>query len=114
MNMEEKRRLPGKEKNIKDIVEEDFRVTILGTVVDLDKVSNTAMIDDGTGRVLLLFPDSAQLEPLEAGKPVRVIGRVRKEENIEIEVEIIQDMSKLDLGLYEQVKYISERILKMQ
>lgn len=108
--MEKRRRLPAKEKNIKDISEEDFRVRILGTVVDRDEINNSAMIDDGTGRAIMLFADPDQFFLAEDGKLVRVVGKVRKEEeNIEIEVELIQDMGKLDLGLYEQVKYISER-----
>lgn len=107
--MERMRRLPSKEKSIKEISEQDFRVRVLGTVVDRDEVNNSVMIDDGTGRATLLFADPEQLGIAREGKLVRVIGKVRKDENA-IEVEIIQDMSKLDIGLYEQVKYISEKI----
>ncbi|MDI6654408.1 MAG: hypothetical protein QME59_00795 [Candidatus Hydrothermarchaeota archaeon] len=107
--MERVRRLPSKEKSIKEISEQDFRVRVLGTVIDRDEVNNSAMIDDGTGRIAALFADPEQLAIAREGKLVRVIGKVRKDENA-IEVEIIQDMGKLDTGLYEQVKYISEKM----
>lgn len=103
------RRLPGKEKSIKEISEQDFRIRVLGTVVDKDEANSSALIDDGTGRIAALFADPEQLAAAREGRLVRVIGKVRKDENA-IEVEIIQDMSKLDTGLYEQVKYVSEKI----
>jgi hypothetical protein len=41
---------------------------------------------------------------------VQIIGKTIKEN--EIEVEIVQDMSKLDLGLFEQVRYIDDKLLR--
>lgn len=108
--MERRRRLPSIERSISEITEEDFRVRILGTVVDRDDVGNSAMIDDGTGRAVAFFATPEDFAIAEEGRLVRVMGRVRKEENIQIDVEVIQDMSKLDLGLYEQVKYVSEKL----
>lgn len=107
--MERMRRLPSAERSIKNITEKDFRVRVTGTVVDRDTANSSIMLDDGTGRLIAFFADSDQFALAEAGRLIRVIGRVRKEENIEIDVEIVQDMSKLDLGLYEQVKYLSEK-----
>ncbi len=103
------RRLPSREKSIREISEQDFRIRILGTVVDRDEVNSSVMIDDGTGRIVAVFADPEHLAVAREGRLVRVIGKVRKDENI-IEVETIQDMGKLDLGLYEQVKYVSEKM----
>lgn len=108
--MEKTRRLPSVERSIKDITEKDFRVRVTGIVVDRNDANSSIMLDDGTGRLIAFFADPDQFAMAEAGRLIRVIGRVRKEENIEIDVEILQDMSKLDSGLYEQVKYLSEKL----
>jgi RPA family protein len=108
--MEKQRRLPAVERNISEIRPEDYRVRILGTVVDRDEVTNSAMIDDGTGRIIAYFPTGEDFSLAKEGRLVRVLGKIRKGENIEMDVEIIQDMEKLDIGLYEQVKYVSEKL----
>jgi len=105
------RRLPAIEKNIKDINQEDFRVKVLGIIVGRDEINNRAMLDDGTGRIVALFADPEQFGSAKEGRRVRIIGKVRKGESseLELEAEILQDMSKLDMGLYGQVKSISEK-----
>lgn len=104
------RRLPARERCIKDITSEDYRVRVLGTIVDINEGNGSALLDDGTGRAMLLFADPEQFSNVKEGKRIRVIGKARREEEVEIEVEIIQDMSKLDLGLYEQVKYMEDKL----
>jgi hypothetical protein len=108
--MEKKKRLPGKERQISEISEKDYRVLVLGTIVDLDEADSSALLDDGTARAILLFADPEQLGAVKEGERVRVIGKARREGEVEIEVEIIQDMSGLDLGLYEQVRYMEEKL----
>jgi pyruvate kinase len=105
------RRLPAKEKNIKTINEEDFRVSVLGIVVDRDENSSSLMIDDGTSRAIVYCSDPDQFSKAEEGKRVRIIGRVTMEDKeVTIEAEVIQDMSNLDMGLYEQVRQVSEKL----
>lgn len=112
--MEKKKRLPGRERQIAQITGEEYRVRVLGTVVDVDEGNSSALLDDGTGRATLLFADPEQFEELKEGKLVRVIGKARKEAEVEIEVEIVQDMGKLDLGLYEQVRYIEDKLKRCE
>lgn len=107
---EKLRRLPARERSIKEITSEDYRVRVLGTIVDVDETNSSALLDDGTGRAVILFADPEQFYSAKEGKRVRVIGKARREEEVEIEVEIIQDMTKLDLGLYEQVRYMDEKL----
>lgn len=104
------RRLPGVEREIAKITGEEHRVSVLGVVVERDEINNSALIDDGTGRAVAYFSTGQDFNLAREGKVVRVIGKVRKDENVEIDVEIIQDMSKLDIGLYEQVKYVMSKI----
>ncbi len=102
--------MPAVERRIKDITMEDFRVRVLGTVVDMDVGSGTALLDDGTGRAVILFADPEQFAGVREGQRVRVIGRSRRDDGVEIEVEIIQDMGGLDLELYKQVRYMEEKL----
>jgi len=108
--MENTRRLPAFERTISEISEENFRVRVLGTVVGRDEVNNSLIMDDGTGKIHAFFANPDQFAEAKEGKLIRVIGKVRKEEELEIDVELIQDMSKLDLGLYEQVKDLSKKL----
>jgi hypothetical protein len=107
---QEKRRLPAKQVEIGKITGDEFRVRVLGTIVDRDEASGTALIDDGTGRAVLLFADPELFERVKEGARVRVLGKVRIGEAVEIEVEVMQDMSRLDINLYEQVKYAVEKL----
>jgi hypothetical protein len=107
---QEKRRLPAKQVEIAKITGDEFRVRVLGTIVDKDEASGTALIDDGTGRAVLLFADPELFERAKEGSRVRVLGKVRIGETVEIEVEVMQDMSRLDINLYEQVKYAVEKL----
>lgn len=106
--MEKARRRPGIEKTVHEINGKDFRVRILGTVVNRDEANNSCIIDDGTGRVTAFFEDPEKFSLIETGKRLRIIGRTR--ENNEIDVEIIQDMSMIDMGLVEQTKYVLEKL----
>ncbi|MEE9474368.1 MAG: hypothetical protein V3V36_01710 [Candidatus Hydrothermarchaeaceae archaeon] len=106
--MENARRQASVEKTISEINEKDFRVRILGTVVDRDEANNSCVIDDGTDRATAFFADQENLSLVETGKRLRIIGKVRKDN--EIDVEIIQDMSMLDPGLLEQAGHILEKL----
>jgi RPA family protein len=103
----EKRRSPSIQRSIKEIGDKDFRVRILGTIVDKDDDKNSAILDDGTGKIVIFLPSNSNIKE---GKLVRVIGKIVRREKPEMEVEIIQDMSKLNLRIYEQVNYICEKL----
>jgi len=104
------KRSPAVERQIKDVKADDFRVRILGTVVDRDEANSSVLIDDGTGRAVAVFSDPEALKEVPEGKRVRVIGKARHGEPLEIEVEVVQDMSDLDMDLYEKVRNISEKL----
>lgn len=109
--MENAQRRPGVEKTISEINEKDYRVRIIGTVVDRDDANNLCVIDDGTGRATAFFEGQEHFSLIETGKPLRIIGKVRRNENgIEIDAEIIQDMSMLDLELSEQTNQVLEKL----
>jgi hypothetical protein len=108
--MERKRRLPAVKRYIKDIGSEDFRVRINGVVVDINRDTYTAMIDDGTGRAVAQFIDPEVFGKLKEGKPFRIIGKVLPGEETIVDAEIVQDMAKLDFGLHNRARYVAEKL----
>lgn len=101
------RRLPAVERSVSGIKPEDMRVSLLGTVVD--KQDNSIVLDDGTGKVNVNFEGDVNVG---ASQLVRVMGRVIPIENgFEIQGEVAQDMSGLDLGLHKRVKEIWDKLI---
>jgi hypothetical protein len=90
------KRLPAVPKKIKDInPEKDIRVRLLGRV--LDKNKDFIVLDDGSGKANIMVDGDVNSDF------VRVFARVLPvESGFELKAEIIQDMSKLDLELYEK------------
>lgn len=93
------RRLPAHERKVSEIGKDDVRVRLLGTVID--SKDNIVVLDDGTGKVNVVFSEPVRAE---VNKRVRVFGRAMPMENgFEIQGEVIQDMEKVDLELYQKV-----------
>ncbi len=98
---EEIRRFPAKHKQISKIAESDVRVSVLGTIID--KQNDFIMIDDGTGRIKISFQDVK----FDLNQLVRVFGRViPTPSGSELQGEVIQDMSKLDLSLFKKIQQL--------
>jgi uncharacterized protein YdeI (BOF family) len=98
------RRQAAHEKKISDIGKDDMRVKLVGLVID--KKDNVVVIDDGTGKINVVFEEPAQTD---ANKRVRVFGRVMPtEDGFEIQGEILQDMSNADMELYKKVSDIEK------
>jgi len=100
------RRFPAIERKIAEIKPNDVRISILGTLIDKDE--NLIVIDDGSGKIKVVFD-----KPIDftINQRVRVFGRVIPlEDGFEIQGEIIQDMSKLDINLYNEVKNLEEGV----
>jgi hypothetical protein len=94
------RRLPAVERKIGEIGKNDIRVSILGTVVD--KNENVVIIDDGTGKIQATFDDAVNCE---VNQLARIFGRIIHTDNgIELQGEICQGMSKIDLSMYRKVQ----------
>ncbi|MBN2094689.1 MAG: hypothetical protein JW727_01450 [Candidatus Aenigmarchaeota archaeon] len=73
----------------------DTRVRILGKIIDPQE--GFFVMDDGSGNITVSYSDeSPKPEELKQGLLVRVIGFVIPSEPIELQAEIIHDMSKLN------------------
>lgn len=94
-----KRRMPSLAKRISELNQKDMRVCFMGTVVDIQ--GNRVVMDDGSGRVTVGFELPQKVEPNQF---VRVFGRVVPVgDGVEIEGEILQDMTGLDKDLYKKI-----------
>jgi hypothetical protein len=98
--MENQRRLPSVARKISDIKSEDRRVAVIGTVIGNE--GNTIVLDDGTGKLNARFEEPVAME---LNKPARVFGRVMPTENgFDLQGEVAQDMSALDMELLKKVE----------
>ncbi len=102
-----RKRLPAIEKPISDInPDKDVRVRILGTVLGVD--SNTIVVDDGTGKVEVVFEDPQ--EYIKEGSMVRIISRILPlTSGFECRGECVQQLDGFNLKLYKTAQEIIKR-----
>jgi len=94
---------PARSRKISEIKIGDERVRVIGLVVD--KKEAEFMLDDGSGRLTVVFDDPAVVEGVEIGSRVRVFGMPLNVAGAhELRAEIVQRVDGLDLGLYEEVR----------
>jgi hypothetical protein len=89
-----------KPKKISSIKENDFRVCIVGKIIETKE--NSFVISDGSGE-LEIFSN----KPLEKNSIVRIF--CSKEED-KFKADVIQDLSGLDLNLYSKIKELYNRV----
>lgn len=106
---QDNQRKPAVPKDISAIdAEQDVRVRVLGTV--LETRDDSIMLDDGSGTVEV-FLDADDFDAVQDGQRIRVLGRVLPAaEGFELQGEIVQDMSDLDMDAYNTVKNISPHL----
>lgn len=102
-----RRRLPAIERTIESIQPEvDVRVRILGTVIGIDK--NSLIVDDGTGRLEILFDEKPFLRE---GQLVKIITRILPLiDGFQCKGECIQVLDNFDIGLYKHTREIIEKV----
>ncbi|MCK5017079.1 MAG: hypothetical protein KAS32_08400, partial [Candidatus Peribacteraceae bacterium] len=83
------RRQASIEKKISEIEKNDVRLRIVGLVID--QKDNVVVIDDGTGKINVVFAEPVQAE---VNSRVRVFGQAMPtEDGFEMQGEILQDMT---------------------
>jgi len=101
-----KRRIPSVERRISEIMAEDMRVSLIGTVID--KQDENIILDDGTGKITIGFDNAVAVE---TDQIVRVFGRVMPiESGFELQGEIVQDMKGLDRDLVKRMHELSGNV----
>ncbi|MFB6209526.1 MAG: OB-fold nucleic acid binding domain-containing protein [Candidatus Nanohaloarchaea archaeon] len=105
MPEQRQRRAPAEPKDIEQIdPQRDIRVRIVGTVISKGEESVT--LDDGTGSTEV-FMQEEELEEVEEGERIRVLGRILPTpDSFEVQAEIVQDLASVDMETYDTVKKI--------
>lgn len=98
------KRLPAVEKKISDIRPgSDVRIRILGAVINCE--GNTIVVDDGSGKVEILFENS--VDYLKSGQFIRVVTRIiPMVDGFECRGECVQMLENFDISLYKDTKKI--------
>lgn len=109
--MPSKKRSVGKEKKISNVSSDDTRAKLVGTITSKDDDSSLLTLDDGEDQARVVTEELDSVD-FEVGDKIRIIGLVRQslseEEDFEINAEIIQDASDLDMDIYN--KYLDMKI----
>ena len=97
-----KKRAFAKLRKLNDVnINKDSRVSVVGSVIDIDEKNLFFSVDDGTNSVNVLLNNEEQLKILKHGKIVRIIGLVMSyENNFEIRAEIVSDFTGLNVNEY--------------
>ncbi len=99
------RRLPAVERAVGEIRQDDIRVRVLGTVLDVQ--GNRVVVDDGTGKIDAVFDKAPGVE---ANQVVRVFGRVISlEDGFELQGEFAQKVDGLDTELRKKVLELEKK-----
>ncbi|MEM5793323.1 MAG: OB-fold nucleic acid binding domain-containing protein [Candidatus Aenigmatarchaeota archaeon] len=89
--------------------ETDFKVSIIGIVVD--KKDDTIIIDDGHGKIQVFVNYPEITEKLKPNQIVRVFGViVPLDEGFEVKADIVQDLSGFDINLYKKIEELYNRV----
>ncbi len=116
-----RKRRAATERWINGLTEGDLqkRIRVLGSIVSVNAIQDQdqeqlhVVLDDGTGRIQVIITNAT---PLEIGNQVRIfgiLGRNEKDEYI-LSAEIVQDMSFLDVDLYQRVQAVKKRFKERQ
>jgi uncharacterized protein YdeI (BOF family) len=98
------KRVPAKHSSVKELSKDLNRVALVGTIVSRNDTVMSFLLDDGSGTVNVIVNDADMFSLLKDGQIVRVLGRIWGEgTDIEIQGDIVQDFSKLDLNLFKNV-----------
>lgn len=101
-----KKRLPAIEKSISDVQQSDIRVRLLGTVIDLG--DSSLILDDGSGRIEVLFDVAPHVS---VGERVRVVARILPLiDGFECRAEAFQKLDGFDIDLYRKAREIVKRV----
>ena len=98
---ERRKRRVAIDKQVKNLSKDDSRVTVVGTVLSIDKQSLIFSIEDPSGQLTILAPTEDLIKNIKIGMPCRVIGIVLPyEEGLELRAEVVQDFSELSPELF--------------
>ncbi|MFQ6010101.1 MAG: hypothetical protein ACE5J7_03220 [Candidatus Aenigmatarchaeota archaeon] len=101
-----KRRLPAIERPISEISsDKDVRVRILGTVLEM--TDSSLLMDDGTGKVEVMFDVPEAMAGVMKSQLIRVVARVLPLiDGYVLKGECVQMLEGFDVNLYKRARQI--------
>jgi len=98
------KRYPFQSTKIADLTKETKSIAITGVVLSKDTEIQSFIVDDSTGKINVITNNSDAFNSFKEGKVVRVLGKIWGEgDDLEIQSDLIQDFSQLDMELYKKV-----------
>jgi len=98
------KRYPFQTIKISDLTTETKSIAITGVVLSKDAEIQSFIVDDSTGKINVITNNSDAFKSFQEGKVVRVLGKTWREgDELELQSDLIQDFSQLDLELYKKV-----------
>ncbi len=98
------KRYPFQTTKIADLTKETKSIAIIGVVLSKDAEIQSFIVDDSTGKINVITNNADAFNSFQEGKVVRVLGKTWGEgDDLEIQSDLIQDFSKLDMELYKKV-----------
>lgn len=89
--------------------ETDFRVKIIGFVVD--KKDDTIVLDDGSGKVRVFIDIPEMRDKISIHQFLAVFGSIIPSSNtFEIKANVVQDLTGLDINLYKRVDELYRKL----
>ncbi len=82
----------------------DFRINIIGRIIE--KKEDMLIVDDGTGNIIINLSSDTVMPNLKGNEIVRVFGIVLPTEPLQMQANIIQDFSNLNLEILKTWKRI--------
>ena len=102
------RKKPYLEINISDIPK-NGNYRLIGTIESIN--GNELVVNDGSGQITVFLQNQPDFE-IKEGSLVRIFGFIELEPKKQMNASIIQDMSKLDIDTYFQVKELENSLKK--
>jgi uncharacterized protein YdeI (BOF family) len=98
------KRKPAVFTTVKNLSRDMSRVYLVGMIVSRNTEIFSFMLDDGTGSVNVIMNDVDRFNDLKDNQTIRVFGKIWGEgDDMEIQGDLIQDFSKIDMPLFKQV-----------
>ncbi len=82
----------------------DFRINIIGKIIE--KKEDMLIVDDGTGNIIVNLSSDTVRPELKGNEMVRVFGIVLPTQPLQMQANIIQDFSNLNLEILKTWKKI--------
>ncbi len=98
------KRVPAKERFIKEIKGNETRVAIVVSVISVNRAEKTAVVADSTGEAIIRFNSTAEMRGFKEGKIFRIFAKPINLKPLTLQFELAQELKDFDANLFRKVK----------